>query len=179
MGGTTSSIVVRMAMPEDTEALLAVEREAFGGPNEAELVVGLMAGHAFIPELSLVADDQGVICGHVMFTRAYAGGVPAALLAPLAVLPNYQGCGVGGELVRAGLGEAIAGGFMLSLVLGHPEYYTRFGYEPAHVYGIEPPYPVEPAEAWMVLEMAMGARERAAGPTLVADELMSPELWRE
>ncbi|MDP2233297.1 MAG: N-acetyltransferase, partial [Actinomycetota bacterium] len=156
-----------------------VEREAFGGSSEAELVVALMSSSAFIPELSLVADNDGLIVGHVLFTRAYAGGVPAALLAPLAVAPAYQRCGIGGELVRAGLGTALAGGFQLSLVLGHPEYYPRFGYEPAEPYGILPPYPVTPPEAWMVLEMDMGARERAGGTVQVADELMLPEMWRK
>ncbi|MBU4555854.1 MAG: N-acetyltransferase [Actinobacteria bacterium] len=178
MGGIASSIEIRTATPADTEALLGVEREAFGGSSEAELVVGLMSSSAYIPELSLVADNDGLIVGHVLFTRAYAGGVPAVLLAPLAVVPAYRHCGIGGELVRAGLGTALSGGFQLSLVLGHPEYYPRFGYEPAEPYGILPPYPVTPPEAWMVLEMGMGARERAAGTVQVADELMLPEMWR-
>ncbi|MDO9108301.1 MAG: N-acetyltransferase [Coriobacteriia bacterium] len=179
MGGIASSIVIRTATPADTEALLGVEREAFGGSSEAELVVALMSSSVFIPELSMVAESEGLIVGHVLFTRAYAGGVPAALLAPLAVTPAYQRCGIGGELVCAGLGTALAGGFQLSLVLGHPEYYGRFGYEPAEPYGILPPYPVTPAEAWMVLEMDMGARERAGGTVQVADELMLPEMWRK
>lgn len=172
-------MIIRTATAADTEALLAVEREAFGGPDEAALVAALMAGNAFMPELSLVAEEADMLVGHILFTRAYAGGVPAALLAPLAVVPTYQRCGIGSELVRAGLGEALAGGFQLSLVLGHPEYYPRFGYEPAEPYGIVPPYPVEPSEAWMVLEMALGARDRAGGTVLVADELMDPAMWRE
>jgi len=132
-----------------------------------------------VPELNLIAVEQSEIVGHVLFTRADASGVSAALLAPLAVVMEHQNSGVGAALVSAGLEAARTAGFELSLVLGHPEYYPRFGYVPAIPHGIEPPYPVDPPEAWMVLELVRGALGRARGGVRVADELMDPAMWRE
>ncbi len=172
-------IRIRAATESDTDALLAVERDAFGGDIEAELVIALTAGRGFVPGMSLVADEGGRIIGHALFTRAEAGDARAALLAPLAVASDRQGSGVGTALVETGLRVAAALCFEVALVLGHPEYYPRFGFESAIPLGIEPPYPVEPAEAWMVRELAPGALDRARGVVRVADELMDPALWRE
>ena len=173
------SVYVRIAVPQDDDAVLAVEREAFGGTVEAELVAALIAGDAYIPDLSLVAEHDGSIVGHVLFTRARAGAVDAVLLAPLAVAPDWQGRGVGSALAREGLRRAAEMGFGLALVLGHPGYYPRFGFEPAEPFGIMPPYPVEPSEAWMVVELAPGTLEKAAGTVRVAEALMHEEMWRE
>jgi len=173
------SVYVRIAVPQDDDAVLAVEREAFGGTVEAELVAALIAGDAYIPDLSLVAEHDGSIVGHVLFTRARAGAVDAVLLAPLAVAPDWQGRGVGSALAREGLRLAAEMGFGLALVLGHPGYYPRFGFEPAEPFGIMPPYPVEPSEAWMVVELAPGTLEKAAGTVRVAEALMHEEMWRE
>lgn len=170
---------IRVATAADTDALLRVERQAFGGDAEADLVVALMAGEAYVPDLNLVAEDNGEIVGHVLFTRADASDVSAALLAPLAVAPERQNSGIGSALASAGLKAAREGGFGLSLVLGHPAFYPRFGYVPAIPLGIEPPYPVDPPEAWMVLELVPGAAGRARGVVRVADELMDPVMWRE
>jgi len=174
-----SRLRIRSATADDTGAVLAVERDAFGGEAEADLVVALMSGEVFVPALSLVAEESGGIVGHALFTRAEAGGVRAALLAPLAVAPGRQRSGVGSALVEAGLSVAAALGFEMVLVLGHPEYYPRLGFVPALPHGIEPPYPVDPPEAWMARELAAGALERARGVVRVADELMDPALWRE
>lgn len=172
-------MIIRAATHADTDALLEVEREAFGGPDEAALVVALMAGNAFLPTLSLIAEEDGQVVGHVLFTIAYAGDTRAVLLAPLAVAPDRQRDGVGSALVRAGFAEAERLGFGLALVLGYPEYYPRFGFEPAEPHGITPPYPVEPSEAWMVVELIGGTLETACGAVRVAEELMHPEMWRE
>ena len=173
------SFYVRVAVPQDEDAVFAVEHEAFGGTVEAELVAALIAGDAYIPDLSLVAEHDGSIVGHVLFTRARAGAVDAVLLAPLAVAPDWQGRGVGSALAREGLRRAAEMGFGLALVLGHPGYYPRFGFEPAEPLGIMPPYPVEPSEAWMVVELAPGTLEKAAGTVRVAEALMHEEMWRE
>jgi len=173
------SVYVRIAVPQDEDAVFAVEREAFGGTVEAELVAALIAGDAYIPDLSLVAEHDGSIVGHVLFTRARAGAVDAVLLAPLAVAPDWQGRGVGSALAREGLRRAAEMGFGLALVLGHPGYYPRFGFEPAEPFGIMPPYPVEPSEAWMVVELTPGTLEKAAGTVRVAEALMHEEMWRE
>ncbi len=170
---------VRAATAHDAHSILVVERAAFGEDDEADLVVRLTTGEAFVTELSLVAEADGSIVGHVLFTRARAGAVDAVLLAPLAVAPAWQGRGVGGALVREGLARATELGFGLALVLGHPGYYPRFGFEPAEPYGILPPYPVEPSEAWMAAELEPGALEKAFGTVRVAEALMREEMWRE
>lgn len=164
---------------DDAGGVLAVERAAFGGDVEAGLVEALVAGEAYVAGLSLVAESGGSILGHILFTRARAGEVDALLLAPLAVAPEWQGRGIGSALVRAGLARAAELGFGIALVLGHPAYYPRFGFEPAEPLGIMPPYPVEPSEAWTVLELAPGALRDAAGVVRVAEALMHEEMWRE
>lgn len=172
-------VEVRIAGPDDMAAVLAVERDAFGEPDEADLTEALTSGTAYVPGLSLIAEENGRVVGHILFTCAEVGVVRAAVLAPLAVLPDRQGAGIGTALVEAGLEACAAFGFELALVLGHPDYYPRFGFEPAIPHGIESPYPVEPAEAWMALELVPGVFERARGVVRVAGELMDPAMWRE
>lgn len=173
-------VEVRVAKPADTAAVLDAHRVAFGGDVEAGLVETLMAdAAAFVPALSLVAESDGRIVGHVVFTRAHVGGVPAVLLAPLAVIPEAQSSGVGSALVEEGLRRARAEGAALALVLGAPGYYTRFGFAAAGRHGIEPPYPVEPAEAWMAAELEPGALWAARGVATLAAAFMDPALWRE
>jgi predicted N-acetyltransferase YhbS len=172
-------LIIRQATPADTDGLLDAERLAFGEPEEAELVEALCAGDSFVPELSLVAEHEGLIVGHILFTHARVGDVDAALLAPLAVVPEHQRKGVGTALGHAGLRIARELGFGAALVLGHPEYYPRFGFEPAIPLGVVPPYPVDPAEAWMALELIPGALARARGAVSVAPEIDHPEMWRE
>ena len=175
----TYDVEIRVAAARDLSAVLAVERAAFGGTVEADLVAALLAGEAFVPDLSLVAECGASIVGHVLFTRSGVGTAEAALLAPLAVAPESQGRGIGGALVRAGLARAAELGFDVALVLGHPGYYPRFGFEPAEPHGIMPPYPVDPSEAWMVAELRPGSLKDAVGTTRVADALMHEEMWRE
>jgi putative acetyltransferase len=172
-------ILVRAATAHDAAGVHAVERDAFGGEIEAALVSDLVAGEAYVPDLSLVAEQGGRVVGHVLFTRAKAGDEDAALLAPLAVAPEWQGHGVGSALAREGLKRAAAMGFGVALVLGHPDYYPRFGFAPAEPHGVMSPYPVEPSEAWMVLELAPGALARARGVVQVAEALRHEEMWRE
>ena len=176
---TSADIGVRVATADDADGVLAVERAAFGGDVEADLVEALVASEAYVAGLSLVAESGGSILGHALFTRARAGQVEAVLLAPLAVAPEWQGRGVGSALVREGLARAAELGFGIALVLGHPAYYPRFGFASAEPRGIMPPYPVEPSEAWMVVELAPDSLGDAAGVVRVAEALMREEMWRE
>lgn len=176
---TPVDVSVRVAIPEDFGAVLAVERDAFARDDEAELVAALVADDAFVPDLSLVAEVGPRIVGHALFTRAQAGAGSAVLLGPLAVASDMQGVGVGTALVCEGLQRAKALGFGLALVLGHPGYYTQFDFEPAEPHGIMSPYPVEPAEAWMVFELRAGALGGARGVVEVAEAFRHEEMWRE
>ena len=150
-------ITVRHETPDDIEAVHRVEEAAFARPNEADAVDAVRrSGGA---TLSLVASIEDEIVGHIMFSPVRietADGVLEVLgLAPLAVLPEYQRQGVGSMLTRAGLEECRALGAECVILLGHPDYYPRFGFELASHYGLRYPEPV-PDEAFMVIELKKG-----------------------
>jgi putative acetyltransferase len=155
----TRVMQIRSERPEDREAVFTVNRLAFGQENEARLVDALRKSSAFIPQLSFVALDDFHIVGHILFTRITIQGedqADAALaLAPMAVLPAFQKQGIGSALVRRGLEEARSLGHRVVIVVGHPDYYPRFGFVPARPLGILPPFEV-PGEAFMVLELQPG-----------------------
>lgn len=130
-------LVIRPAHAEDAEAIDSVIRAAFaatefGHQGEADLV--RMIGADGDTLVSLVAERDGAIAGHVLFSRmdVEADGVPlsGAGLAPVSVVPQLQGQGIGDALIRAGLEELCAQGVAISFVLGHADYYPRFGYSP-------------------------------------------------
>lgn len=124
--------------------------------SEHNLVNALRKSQAYIPGLSLVAEMDGKIVGHIMFTRAEAGDAAVLALAPLSVLPEYQRRGVGTALIREG--HRIAGelGYGWSIVLGSETYYPRVGYLPADVFGIKAPFDV-PRENFMACKLSEGA----------------------
>ncbi len=135
----------------DHDAVHRLNEAAFGRPDEAELVDALRAAGDHVPELCLVAvDGDGSPVGHIFFSEARVdSGAPVLALAPMAVLPDRQRRGVGSALVREGLRRAAGTAYPLVVVLGHPEYYPRFGFEPGAACGVRCPYDV-PDSAWMV-----------------------------
>lgn len=145
---------VRPERPGDEGAVREVVTLAFGRPDEACLVERVRASEHYVPELSLVAETDGEIVGHALlshvFLEARLDRWTVLALAPLAVHPGHQGRGVGGALLEAGLGAADARGEPMVLVLGHPAYYSRFGFEPARRHGIDPPLPHMPDATFMV-----------------------------
>lgn len=137
----------------DAEAIRAVNLAAFPTAEEADLVDGLRATGAWIEGLSLVTEDPGgAVVGHALLTRCHVDGAPALALAPCAVLPRVQRTGAGTAAIRAGLEAARAMGENVVLVLGHPEYYMRFGFAPASLFGIRASFDV-PDEAMMALAL--------------------------
>lgn len=176
-------MIVRPASEEDTADLLGVERAAFGGDEEADLVAALLADPSAVPLINLVAHDAGEIVGHVLFTHATVesdgDNVEATILAPLAVAPSAQRIGVGQALSREGIRIAGDLGIGLVFVLGHPGYYPRLGFTPATPLGLHAPYPITPAEAWMVLETRPHLLGSVRGVVRCADVMMQPEMWRE
>ncbi|WP_233617423.1 MULTISPECIES: GNAT family N-acetyltransferase [Actinomadura] len=144
---------IRAEAPADTAGIREVLLAAFPTPEEADLVDALRADPAWIPGLSLVAETpDGRLAGYSLLTRCRVGGEPALALGPVAVRPDLQRTGAGAAAVRAGLEAARARGENLVLVLGHPEYYPRFGFEPASGFGIRAPFEV-PDEAMMALAL--------------------------
>jgi putative acetyltransferase len=142
---------VRPETGADQEAIWHVHERAFG-PSiaEAKLVDELRAAGDLVPELCLVAEEGGAVVGHIAYSRARLdSGHEVLALAPMAVLPERQRHGIGSALVRQSLERAAGTEFPLVVVLGHPEYYPRFGFEPGAAHGVLDPYGVAP-EAWMV-----------------------------
>ena len=159
-------ITIRPETAEDYAAIHEVNLLAFGQEIEPRLVEALRRLPDFIPELSLVAAEASQVVGHILFSpfviETKDGTVPALTLAPLAVRPEFQNQGIGSQLVREGLEECRRLGHSIVVVVGHPEYYPRFGFSPARARGLEAPFPV-PDEAFMVLELAPGALDGVAG----------------
>ncbi|WP_371785230.1 GNAT family N-acetyltransferase [Streptosporangium subroseum] len=141
----------RSETEQDVLAIREVNLGAFPTPLEADLVEALRADPAWLPGLSIVAEDTGgTVAGYALLTRCHVGDAPALALGPCAVLSRCQKRGAGSAAIRAGLEAARAMGENLVLVLGHPEYYPRFGFARASAYGIRPSFEV-PDEAMMAL----------------------------
>jgi putative acetyltransferase len=166
-------IQVRDEQLEDIPAIRSVHQAAFPGPGEARLVDLLrQAGKASI---SLVAEFDGVVAGHILFSPVTAGREEANLLsseparvdrkglglAPVAVLPEYQSQGIGSALIRAGLEMCRKCGFEFVVVLGAPRYYSRFGFRPASRFGLENEYGVD--EEFMAQELTPGGLSGVKG----------------
>ena len=144
---------IRTERPDDYEAVYSLVEQAFASAEhsdgtEQDLVAALRKGEAFVPELSLVAEIDGKIVGHILFTEAKVGGDTVLVLAPLSVLPAYQRRGVGTALIQEGHQIARRLGYAYSLVLGSETYYPRCGYLPAESFGIEIPEGMPPANFW-------------------------------
>ena len=177
-------MLIRRALASDLRQVLGVERAAFGSDEEARLVEDLMDDESATPTLSLVAFLDGQAVGHILFTKARlepTAGVSIVLLAPLAVVPQYQRQGIGGRLIEQGLQILSAREVDLVFVLGHPEYYPRHGFRPAAPSGFDPTYaiPAENTDAWMFLELHPGAADQVHGRVICADKLNRPKYWRE
>ncbi len=176
--------MLRPALSSDLEAILAVHQAAFGSPEEPLLVKNLLGDPSAQPCLSLLALRNERPVGHILFSRAAVGGAPelsAAILAPLAVVPDAQKQGTGGELIRHGLQLLSKSGVDLVFVLGYPEYYPRHGFRPAGALGLMAPYPIpaKNSDAWMVQALRSGVIGAYSGVVVCAQALDRPEYWRE
>jgi putative acetyltransferase len=143
---------VRNEKPADIDSIRQVNLEAFGRSQEADLVDKLRQKRTDL--FSLVATEQDRVVGHILFSPATIEigntTVQGMGLAPMAVLPNCQRRGIGSALIRAGIGRIEATGCPYIIVLGHQDYYPKFGFEPAGRFGIRCEWDV-PDEAFMIL----------------------------
>ncbi len=179
------AINIQETTKEDMDIVRSIHEAAFGQNDEALLVTNLLNDPSAKPCLSLIAvlDDSAV--GHILFSKVTIVGADqptsAAILAPLAILPEFQRQSIGEMLISEGLEKLANDGVKLVFVLGHPEYYSRFGFHPAGKQGLAAPYPIPPmhADAWMVQELTVGAIDSISGKVLCADTLNKPEMWRE
>lgn len=156
-------MLIRDEEQKDWAAVHAVNASAFETPAEADLVDALREqAH---PVVSLVALEGGTIVGHIMFSPVSLSGHPGLKimgLAPMAVVPEQQRKGIGSVLVRAGLERCKHLGFGAVVVLGHSEYYPRFGFSPSARFGIKCEYEV-PEDVFMVFELLPGYLRGASG----------------
>lgn len=151
-------MLIRPEEPRDFDAIDVVVRDAFtnddrSGEPESKLVRKLRASDGYVPELALVAIEDDEIVGHIMFTYVDLGPHRVLQLAPLAVHPDKQNAKIGDALSREGIARADAKGEPLICVLGHPNYYPRFGFESGKALGIQAPDDaMDPA--WMVRKLS-------------------------
>lgn len=150
-------IIIRRATAFDETDIRQVNRAAFGTDAEANLVDALRAGGYAEVELAAVNDEK--VIGHILFSRVGIRTSSAAIgslsLAPMAVLPEYQRRGIGGELVRQGIKACRDMGHASVLVLGHPDFYPRFGFSAERARRLTSPF--GGGNAWMVIELIPGA----------------------
>ena len=160
--GAINDLIVRAETATDHSMIRQVNEAAFGGADEADLVEALRMEAAVL--LSIVAESDGRIVGHILFSRMSidtpTGAIAAAALAPMAVWPPYQRHGIGGRLIRDGL-EALRGlGERIVIVVGHPAFYPRFGFSTGQARFLEHPFP---PDVFMALELSPGALDGIRG----------------
>lgn len=164
-------IYIRKEMPKDYPMVFELVAKAFASMpysdhREQFLVERLRKSEAFIPELSLVAEVNGEIVGFILLTKIYIKNehqsFEALALAPVAVLPNLQGKGIGRQLIEFAHKRAKALGFKIIVLVGHEDYYPRFGYQLTQNYRIQFPFEV-PAPNAMILALESGALNNVNG----------------
>lgn len=131
-------ITIRKEKKSDIKEITKVNEAAFGRDLEAKIVDMLRAADCDI--ISLVAEKDNKVLGHIMFSPIYIDGKIAGMgLAPLAVLPDYQKQGIGSALIKKGI-EEVRKHYSLIILYGHPEYYPKFGFVPASKVGLKSQY---------------------------------------
>ncbi|HEM3634022.1 TPA: GNAT family N-acetyltransferase [Streptococcus agalactiae] len=172
------NIIIRQETEKDYKLSETVVEKAFKNAEHTDhkehlLVAKLRKSDAFIPELSLVAELDGEIVGHIMLTKLLieneGSKYDSLALAPVSVVPEHQNKGIGSELISESLKIAKELGFKSVIVLGHDKYYPRFGFKPASTWGIKAPFDV-PDEAFMALELEDGSLEDISGTVVYSKE---------
>ncbi|MGT8894434.1 GNAT family N-acetyltransferase [Escherichia coli] len=168
----------------DASDIREVETRAFGFSKEADLTASLLEDESARPALSLLARHEGKAVGHILFTGQPSKGngfTADAYPRSLAVIPEYQGMGVGGRLIRTGIEHLRLMGCQTVFVLGHATYYPRHGFEPcAGDKGYPAPYPIpEEHKACWMMQALTAQPMNVTGHIQCAQALMKPEHWRE
>lgn len=177
---------MKITQSTDLKIISPILKQAFGSDEEAILVENLLKDSTAKPFISLVAyiDDKPV--GHILFTACSINGnsnVKLSIMAPLAVLPDFQKQGVGGTLIAEGIRIAKEENTDIVFTLGYPEYYPRHGFKTdALAFGFEAPYPIPEAvkDAWMVYLLNDNTNsQEAKGKITCAKALDEEKYWSE
>ena len=160
------NIIIRQEVKADHTRIKEINDQAFEQEDEGSLVNKLRERDQFIPKLSLFAETDEMVVGHILFypvkiissTQKHT----TLSLGPMAVLPEYQKKGIGGKLINEGLNLAKDLRFRSVIVIGHPEYYPKFGFTKASYWGIKVPFEV-PDEVFMALEIVEGELQNKQG----------------
>ena len=170
---TDMIVLVSPESEKDYEDITRCNHLAFKQKGEGTLVEAIRKNPKFIPELSLIAEVDAKIIGHILFfpviIQSDSNNFTSLSLAPMSVLPKYQNRGIGTELVKSGLEKAGELGFESVIVLGHEKYYPRFGFKPASNWNIKSPFPV-PDEAFMAIELIPNALTEVNGTVIYPKE---------
>ena len=173
---------IRASVEQDKTQIRKVHLNAFDqaeGKVVSQLAIALLEDETALPILSLVAEQDNDIIGHILFSSVNikgAEGVSAYILAPLAVTKLKQNNGTGTQLITKGLEKLKELGAEIVLVYGDPDYYMRTGFKAGH--NLKPPYKLQyPDEAWMAQELVAGILSRTQGTVRCALSLSSPEYW--
>lgn len=154
-------MIIRQEKKEDFKGVFtliekAFEAEELSDHKEQFLVERLRKSNAFIPELSIIAEIDNVIVGHILVTKIRiknsSNEFESLALAPVSVLPTFQGQGIGSKIIKEVHQKAKSLGYKSIILLGHKDYYPRFGYKKAISYGIQLPFEV-PDENCMAIEL--------------------------
>ena len=173
------TLSIRKENPSDQKWVVELTEKAFetleiSDHNEGRLVDNLRKASTFIEDLSLVAELNGQVVGHILFTPILIEDgkekFESLILAPVSVLPEFQKQGIGGQLIRAGHQKALELGFHSVILLGHPEYYPRFGYKPASTWGIKSPIPLPSDDVFMAVELTEDALANVTGTVVFPPE---------
>jgi len=174
-----NQIIIRQETPKDHSWVIeltakAFETMPFSEGDEDKLVENLRKASSFIPELSLVAELNGQVVGHILYTPMIIDNgqqqYQSLVLGPVSVLPEFQKMGIGGMLIIAGHQKAKELRFQSVILIGHPEYYPRFGYKPASGFGIKTQIPLPSDDVFMAVELTEGALTGVSGMVIFPPE---------
>ena len=165
-------MTIRKEKPSDIPIIYKVNQFAFQQKDESELIHKIRAGSNFVPDLSLVYEEEGQILGYILFSKIKIKGKTETVslsLAPMAVLPNRQKQGIGSQLLKKGIRIAKTLGFESIIVLGHEAFYPKFGFKRASKWNLKFPVDV-PDEAFMAMELKEGSLNDKAGMVVYPKE---------
>jgi len=173
------NIIIRKESSFDHNWVVELTEKAFetleiSDHTEGKLVDKLRKASTFVDELSLVAELSGQVVGHILFTPIVIDNgsqqFQSLVLAPVSVLPEFQKQGIGGQLIRAGHQKAKELGYQSVILIGHPEYYPRFGYKTASGWGLKVAMELPSDDVFMAVELTEGALTGVSGMVIFPPE---------